>query len=159
MSKTRRSVEFKNSSRVIDMDEAREKRQAKRRSQQEALEKKQARKRREPETRGKRAIRRKRNRNRLMAALLILLVIVFLAGWGFKVVSLVKEKHQVEAQQQALQQQKEELEQELANAGDKVPLEDIAREKLRLIKPGEILYMFPSDFGGSGNGADDNGEN
>ena len=90
MSKTRRSVEFKNSSRVIDMDEAREKRQAKRRSQQEALEKKQARKRREPETRGKRAIRRKRNRNRLMAALLILLVIVFLAGWGFKVVSLVK---------------------------------------------------------------------
>ncbi|MDO4393036.1 MAG: septum formation initiator family protein [Bacillota bacterium] len=157
MSKTRRSVEFKNNSRVIDIDEAREKRQAKRKSQREALEKKQARRNKKPETRGKRAIRRKKNRNRLMAALLILLVTIFLACWGFKIVSLINEKHDVNEQKEALKHQKTELEQKLADADDKETLEDIAREKLRLIKPGEILYMFPSDFNDSSKG-DDNGE-
>lgn len=146
MSKTRRSTEFKNNSRVIDMDEARAKRQARRKAERESRERREA-KRNEKETRGKRAIRRKKNRTRLMAALVVVAVIAILAFSGLHVVSLMKEKHQVEARHEALLKQKADLEQQIENAGDKQALEDVARQELRLIKPGEILYMFPADFG------------
>lgn len=147
MSKVRRSTEFKNNSRVIDMDEAREKRQAKRKAQRDARKKREAAKIKEPPTRGKRAIRRKRNRTRLMAALVIVAVFAVLAGSGVHVISLLKERHQLDKQHEALLQQKAELEKKLEGAEDKQALEDAARQELRLIKPGETLYMFPADFG------------
>lgn len=128
------------------MDEARAKRQAKRKAERESRERREAKKK-TVETRGKRAIRRKKNRTRLMAALVVVAIIVVFVISGVHVATLLKEKNRVEAQHEALLKQKAELEQRLENADDKQALEDAARQELRLIKPGEVLYMFPSDFG------------
>lgn len=129
------------------MDEARQKRQAKRKVQREARMKREAAKVREPQTRGKRAIRRKKNRNRLLAVLVVLVVLGVVAGAGVRVATLLGEKNQLEAQHEALLNEKAELEQKIENSKDKQALEDAARQELRLIKPGETLYMFPAGFG------------
>ena len=146
MRKTRRSTEFKNNSRVIDMEEARAKRQAKRKAQQKSRKKREKKK--QPESYGKRAIRRKRNRTRIWIAILILVIVGVLTYEGYHVFSLISEKNKVKAQQESLIKEKKDLEEQLANASDKETLEDIARQELRLIKPGEVLYMFPSNFDG-----------
>ena len=88
MGKNRRSKEFKNNSQVIDMEEARARRQQKRRAEKEKKE--------EKELRAK--------------------------------------------------QQKAELQKELENAETPENIEAQARQQLRLIKPGEVLYMFPSEI-------------
>ena len=49
-------------------------------------------------------------------------------------------------EQQALKQQKAELQKELENAETPENIEAQARQQLRLIKPGEVLYMFPSEI-------------
>ena len=52
----------------------------------------------------------------------------------------------IQKEQQALKQQKAELQKELENAETPENIEAQARQQLRLIKPGEVLYMFPSEI-------------
>ena len=65
MGKKRRSREFRNNSQVIDMDEARKKRQAKRR-EEKAREEEKARKYARQHTAGKMAIRRQKRRRKIL---------------------------------------------------------------------------------------------
>lgn len=143
MKKKRRSREFKNNSRVISMETARRERQEKRQEQQEEEERKQTQSD-ERRLKRKRALKRKQSTRRLVTAGIALGLIVLL---GFSLVGIVKLKtkeHEMLSQQKQLEQEKKALEKELKDTNDKETLEDEARSKLKLIKPGETIYI-PED--------------
>lgn len=64
----------------------------------------------------------------------------------FNIISLKKEQYDTKKEQQALKQQKAELQKELENAETPGKHRGAGTAQLRLIKPGEILYMFPSEI-------------
>lgn len=145
MGKKRRSREFRNNSQVIDMDEARKKRQAKRR-EEKAREEEKARKYARQHTAGKMAIRRQKRRRKILTGLIILGIIGAMSLSLVNIISLKKEQHDVLAEQEQLKQQKQELQKELDNVSDPENIEEQARNQLRLIRPGEMLYMFPDEI-------------
>ena len=63
----------------------------------------------------------------------------------FNIVSLKWEERQVLAENEALKAEKEKLQQELANVDDPEYIEQEARRQLRLIRPGEILFVLPNE--------------
>ena len=145
MGKKRRSREFRNNSQVIDMDEARKKRQAKRR-EEKAREEEKARKYARQHTAGKMAIRRQKRRRKILTGLIILGIIGAMSLSLVNIISLKKEQHDVLAEQEQLKQQKQDLQKELDNISDPENIEEQARNQLRLIRPGEMLYMFPDEI-------------
>jgi len=80
-----------------------------------------------------------------------IIAVIFLSV--LNVISLKKEEYEVKKQTEALQEQKKELEQQLEQINDPDNLEQQARDQLRLIKPGEVLYMFPEEI--TDNSSDD----
>lgn len=62
------------------------------------------------------------------------------------IISLKKEQYDVQKQQEELKKEKKQLEKELDNINDPENLEEQARNQLRLVKPGETLYMFSDDI-------------
>ena len=145
MGKKRRSREFRNNSQVIDMDEARKKRQAKRR-EEKAREEEKARKYARQHTAGKMAIRRQKRRRKILTGLIIVGIIGAMSLSLVNIISLKKEQHDVLAEQEQLKQQKQELQKELENISDSENIEEQARNQLRLIRPGETLYMLPDEI-------------
>ena len=145
MGKKRRSREFRNNSQVIDMDEARKKRQAKRR-EEKAREEEKARKYARQHTAGKMAIRRQKRRRKILTGLIILGIIGAMSLSLVNIISLKKEQHDVLAEQEQLKQQKQDLQKALDNISDPENIEEQARNQLRLIRPGEMLYMFPDEI-------------
>lgn len=81
---------------------------------------------------------------------MIALLCVFIAGVVgfslFNIISLKREQRDVIQQQKELEAEKAQLEEELAEINDPANLEEQARDQLRLIKPGEYLYMFPEEI-------------
>ena len=73
-----------------------------------------------------------------------LAVVLFL--FVMNIVSLKREQHDVMQQQQQLEKQKEELQKALEDTDDTENIEEQARNQLRLIKPGETLYLFPEEM-------------
>lgn len=127
------------------MEEARRRRQEKRRSEQrksEEREREAARR----NTRGKMAIRRSRNRRRLMIGIIVMFVIALISFSVINIISLKKEQHDMKEQKQELLDEKDELTKELENANDLENIEEQARDQLRLIKPGEKIYVFPEEI-------------
>lgn len=149
MSRSRRSTEYRNNSRVIDMDEARRQRQEKRQAEQARKEEKEIRAKKR-NTRGKRAIRKSRRRKSLIRIAVVagILLVVFLLV--VNIITLKKEQHDVMKEHDRLKEQKEELQQEIKDAGNAENVEDEARDQLRLVKPGETLYLFPDDVNDGG---------
>lgn len=145
MGKKRRSTEFKNNSQVIDMEQARKQRLEKRRAEkakEEAKVKAAARQ----NTRGKMAIRRNRTRRRIMIGLIVVLVLGLFSFSIFNIFSLKKEQHEAEAQKKELMEEKKQLEKELQEVNDLSNVEEQARNQLKLIKPGETIFLFPDSI-------------
>lgn len=145
MGKKRRSKEFKNNSRVIDIEEARKKRLEKRQAEK-AKEEEKAREYARRNTRGKMAIRRNRNRRRLVIGIVAVSIIGVIFFSVANVISLKKEQAEIRKQTEQLREEKEALKKQLDNINDADNLEEEARNQLRLIKPGEKLYMFPEEM-------------
>ena len=108
MGKNRRSKEFKNNSQVIDMEEARARRQQKRRAEKEKKEEKELRAK-QQNTRGKRAIRRSKTRRKIITGITIAIIVLLVFLLVFNIISLKKEQYDTKKEQQALKQQKAEL--------------------------------------------------
>ena len=154
MGKNRRSKEFKNNSQVIDMEQARKQRLEKRkaeRAKEEAKAKAAARQ----NTRGKMAIRKNRARRRIMIGLVIVLILGLFSFSIFNIFSLKREQHDAEAQKRELIEEKEQLEKELEEVNDISNVEEQARDQLRLIKPGETIFLFPDSITNSDDSDDD----
>ncbi len=76
------------------------------------------------------------------------IVILILVTVGFTVQHLLElraEQQALIAEQQELEQRKEDLTKELKRVNDPDYIEQKAREQLHLIKPGEILYIMPEE--------------
>jgi cell division protein FtsB len=118
----------KRNEKILSMAEAREKRREKR-AQEKA--------RRAP----KRGSRIFAYRKFYIAALLFLLVTA--SVYAVRIVALKADAAQVTAELAAAQEKKARLENELAHIGDPAYIEQQARTRLRMIKPGEIYYVLP----------------
>ena len=141
MAKKRRSSQFKDTSQVIDIDEARRKRQEKRQKQQHK-------ERRREDAQPKRAVRASvkagRRKKHITYAVIILAIIAAIGISALNIVSLRAEYKEVELQNQQLLQQKEELEQQIKDSSKDKFVEEEARKQLRMVKPGETVYIVPN---------------
>lgn len=76
-------------------------------------------------------------------------LIVFLAGlavviyYAYSVFQVQSEQQRAEEEKTALQAEKARLEEELKYVTDPSYIEQQARTELRMIRPGEILYILP----------------
>ena len=69
----------------------------------------------------------------------------------FNIVSLKMEERSVIGKNEKLLKKKAELQKKLKKIKDSKYVENQAREQLKLIMPGETLYVFPEDDDDSGN--------
>ena len=92
------------------------------------------------------AIRRNRNRRRLMIGLIVVLIGGLILLSLLNIISLKKEQHDVKAQREAYEEEKERLAKELEKTNDLTNIEEQARDQLRLIKKGETIYIFPDEI-------------
>ena len=178
--KKRRSSKFKDSSTVIDMEQARKQRQQRQkqrtqerqikeereRTKQERKEERRAsrptRSGRTPEevrqaqertgTSGERqgrrklALRRRRNQRRAIAVAAVLFIVAILGYSVGHIMLLEHDLHVAKKEQAAYLEEKEQLEKDLVQINDLDNLEEQARDQMRLIKPGETLYIFPENM-------------
>ena len=92
-----------------------------------------------------RAKRAKSRRKTMLALVLVLaLAAAFTARAVQKMVSLQQERVRVQAQLDALEKRRSELENELLMVNSDEYVEQQARSQLHMIKPGEVLYIVPS---------------
>ncbi|MCI8630928.1 MAG: hypothetical protein HFG67_01475 [Firmicutes bacterium] len=148
--KPRRSREFKKNNQIIDIEEARRERREKR---TQAAKKAKAEKRGKQEQTASARKKSQKNRRRLIYAAIIFVIIAAIGMSAFKIISLLYEKSKLEKEHDRLLALKERLEQELESVNSPEYIEQQARSHLRLIKPGEILYILP-DNGETENGGD-----
>ena len=144
MARKRRSKQFKRSSRVIDMDAARQQRLEKRQREQIEVPPEQTTSD-ERKMRRVRALRRKQGRKRLVVFAAAVILIVFLGVSVIDIIKLKAEEHEVLKQQEQLKAQQEQLKEDLKEADNEQNIEDQAREKLKLTKPGETVYIPDSE--------------
>lgn len=89
--------------------------------------------------------RKKISRN-IIFYLMIAFIVLSVAGFSiFKIIDLKMEEHQLLAQQEALLQEKEKLKEQLANVNNPEFIEQEARKQLKLIMPGETLYILKDE--------------
>lgn len=143
-----RSREFKKNSDIIDIEEARAQRKAKREKQE-----KQTAKKRLEENRGNLSARRRAKQKRFRAVCIAVMLVVsgMLVYSIFNIVSLKMEERSVIEKNEKLLKKKAELQKKLKKIKDSKYVENQAREQLKLIMPGETLYVFPEDDDDSGN--------
>lgn len=138
--KPRRSREHKKNSQVIDLEEAREKRRQEREQRLAKVEAKQRiEEAKKPSVRKKKQIRKRR----LIYCACIAFVLAILVYCCYDIVVLHIEKEALIKEQQALLEKKETLEQEYKNVNDPKYIEQQARLQLRLVMPGETLFILP----------------
>ena len=139
-----RSRQYKRSSRVIDMDEARQQRLEKReKAQAEELIERTASD--ERKLKRKRALRKKQSRHRLLIIGVAMVLLVMLSVSVVNIIQLKNEEREALEKQAELKAQQEQLEKELKEADSDENIEDLAREKLKLTKPGETVYIPDSE--------------
>ena len=144
MAKKRRSRQFKKSNKVISIDQARSTRLEKRRAQRAMEEEKQRQEERRNSRKGK-ALRRQQNRRRLIIALVIVALAALLAVSVGRIVMLKHEQVETQKQKAQLEQEIQEMQTELEQITNDENVEEQARSKLKLIKPGETVYIPDED--------------
>lgn len=85
----------------------------------------------------------KNNRRRYLAAFVVLAIFMVIGFSMVNIVSLKMQEAEAAGFKQKLLQEKEKLKTELSLVYDPAYVEQQARIKLKMIKPGEILYIFP----------------
>ena len=94
----------------------------------------------------RRIMRRRKQIYRLaIVAFCIFFLAIFSVSVG-RIIMLKHDLHSAQKQQEEYQEEKEQLEKELAENNDLDTLEEQARDQMRLIKPGETLYLFPDEM-------------
>jgi len=111
------------------------------------------------EHRQRRGRRKKYKINKLRLSLsAIIFILIIMVGVSIKnVISLRIEQSQLKNQNIELKQQKAKLKEEFESVNDLNYIEEQARIQLKLIKPGETLYIL-NDEKGDSSGNDTNGE-
>lgn len=92
----------------------------------------------------RRELRKKQNRRRFLLGVIAAGMVVIIAFSVVNIVMLKKEQHDLMERQAQLKEEKLQLEKKLENINSEESIEDQARSKLKLIKPGEVIYI-PKD--------------
>lgn len=137
--KPRRSREFEKSNQVIDFENARKRRQQRR----ESLSKKTP----EKEQISKRKAGKKNRKIGIYTAICFIIIAV-IGLYTYNILAIQKERAEVLQETADLEKEKKELTEELANVDTPEYIEQQARAVLRMIKPGEYLYVLPASDGG-----------
>jgi cell division protein FtsB len=138
--KKRRSREFKNSSQIIDINEARQLRKQKR---EDAAEKKyKVRKTKSVVTQRQAG---KKARRRMVYFVIFLVILGIIAASVINIISLKLTEAKTLKEQQALLDQRTRLEKIYSQVNSPEYIEQQARQQLKMIKPGEILYVLPEE--------------
>lgn len=96
--------------------------------------------------------RLRKNARNLLVYLLIGGAVLLLAGFSaFRILELKLEERTLLAQQAELEHQKEKLTEQLAHVNDPEFIEQEARKQLKLIMPGETLYILQDEGDTDGN--------
>lgn len=135
--KKRRSREFKNGSQVISIEEAR--RSRKRKREQAAVKKYKMKKPKSVVTQ-RQAV--KKARRRMVYLFIFLFVICVIGASVFNIISLKLTEAKTLKEQQDLLQQRAKLEKVYSQVDSPEYIEQQARQQLRMIKPGEILFIL-----------------
>ncbi|HWQ77698.1 MAG TPA: septum formation initiator family protein [Anaerovoracaceae bacterium] len=138
--KKRRSREFRNNSQVIDIEEARQIRKQKR---EEVAEKKTRVHRPKSVVSKRKAL--KKTRRRLVYFIIFLAIVGVVTASAINIVSLKLTQASVQKEHQDLLDQKARLERIYSQVNSPEYIEQQARQQLRMIKPGEILYVLPQN--------------
>lgn len=85
------------------------------------------------------------NRGRMAMTVIVIFLIAVLGMSVKNIFVLQSEKRALTAEKEALLLEKESLQDELKNVSDTEYIEEQARIQLKLIKPGEILYILEND--------------
>lgn len=85
------------------------------------------------------------NHGRMAMTVIVVLLIAVLGMSVKNIFVLQAEKRALTAEKEALLLEKESLQDELKNVSDTDYIEEQARIQLKLIKPGEILYILEND--------------
>lgn len=142
MAKRRRSREFKNSSQVIDIEEARRKRLEKRRKHRGRIQHIEVS---SPKSSTRRSVKSNKLRRMAIYAAIIIIIAGVIGASAYNIISLKQEQKILTAQQKALKDKKQELKEELNHLNDPDYIEEQARAQLRLVMPGESIYVFPEE--------------
>ncbi len=137
MPKRRRSREFKNNQ-VIDIEAARQERRERRKLSVVARPQK----RKAPAGKPTRRQVIKSLRRKLVYGMIFVVIALIIGASVYNVISLKMEEAAAEEQLSALEAEKEALEEELSHVGSNDYIEQQAREQLRMIMPGETLYVL-----------------
>ncbi len=86
--------------------------------------------------------KKKLNAGRLVLSLIVLFLLIGCAFSIKKIVTLHIEKSHLEKTQKELEQKKDDLNAELKNVNELDYIEEQARKQLKMIKPGEVLYVL-----------------
>lgn len=140
MARKRRSREFKNSQ-VIDIESAREERRKKR----ALVNEKRIQKEKQPGEAMSRRRTIKIRRKRIVYGLVFLLIAVVIGAAIYNLISLKIEEARALKELETLNEQKAELEEELSRIDSPEYIEQQAREQLRMIMPGETLYVVNNE--------------
>lgn len=150
MKKKRRSSQYKDNSKVIDMDEARRKRREKHnreRSKAKSRSKAKAEMAQapviddnSPAGKRKQSLRKKLRKRKLIVILIVLIVAAIACVSVANIVKLMAEQHELQKKQEQLVEEKKQMEEEIKSQNDKERVEEQAREKLKMAKPGETVY-------------------
>ena len=137
--KPRQSGQSYRDSRIIDFEAARKERQKRRAAQREKAHRKQSAKRYALSKSGT----GKRNRRKTIYIAVILMIFAVIGASAFNTMSVKMDYEEELAKQAALLSEKEMLSEELANVDNPEYIEQQARMMLRMIRPGEQLYVLP----------------
>lgn len=85
------------------------------------------------------------NPGRLILTVIIVVLIFFAAISVKNIVSLHVEKNELEEENARLEEEKDRLQNELENADDPEYIEEQARQQLRMVMPGEVLYIIEEE--------------
>ncbi|MCQ4637518.1 septum formation initiator family protein [Anaerovorax odorimutans] len=152
MAKRKRSKQFKDTSQVIDIEEARRKRQEKRSRQHKKgrLNQRPA-----PERPVRASVKQARKRRSIIYAAIILAIVAVIGVSIYNIITLKQEQKEILRQQQELQEQKAELKEELEQLSNPEYIEEQGRTQLRLVLPGENIYVPSASDKKKGNGNED----
>ena len=136
-------------------DQAREERRLKRqailerRSQKEARsDQKQTRtdqKLTSPKTKGKKRVSARSARRRTLLFVFLIIVLSLAGISAYRIYDLKVQETKALKLQQELEAQKARLQQELTRTNDPEYIEEQAREQLKMVNPGEVLYVIPKE--------------
>lgn len=103
----------------------------------------------------RRARIRKRRRRKSLSVLAVILVFAMLFTMcGREIFRLKARNYALKKQQEELKEERDRLAKELEKVGDKEYIKDQARKQLRLLDPGEIMFVFEEDGKEAASGAE-----